>query len=101
MTMTLNKEQKKYLRSLAHELKTIIWIGQQGLTDNVLAEIDTALDHHELIKLKIRVGERELRDEIARTICERTSAELVQKIGNVIAIYRQKEKDPLIKLPKG
>lgn len=100
MTNALNKAQKKYLRTLAHERKTIIWVGQQGLTDSVLSEIDAALDHHELVKLKIRVGERALRDEIAKTICERTSAELIQKIGNMIAIYRKNRTEPEIKLPK-
>ncbi|MBF8269349.1 MAG: putative RNA binding protein, partial [Gammaproteobacteria bacterium] len=49
----LNKEQKKHLRTLAHNLDIVIWTGQHGLTENVMAEINTALDHHELIKIKI------------------------------------------------
>ncbi len=94
----LTKEQKKTLRSLAHERKTIIWVCQQGLSNNLLDEVNTALDHHELIKIKIRVGVREQRDELMKNLCAKTSAELVQKIGNVITVYRQNKKDPKIKL---
>ncbi len=93
-----SKEQKKTLRSIAHERKTIIWVGQQGLSKNILDEADTALDHHELIKIKIRVGDREQCDELTNTLCAKTSAELVQKIGNVITVFRQNKKDPKIKL---
>lgn len=98
--MKLNKEQNKYLRSLSHHKKTIIWVGQNGLTDNALEEIKSALEHHEFIKLKIRVGDSEMRDELATSICKKTSAELVQKTGNMIAIYKQNKKNPKIKLPK-
>ena len=99
MNKKLKKEQKKHLRSLAHDLKTIIWIGQNGLTENVMEEINTALNHHELIKIKIRAGERTERDEIAESICEQTSAESIQKIGNVIVLYKKNKKVPKIKLP--
>ena len=97
--MNLTKEQKKFLRSLAHERKVIIWIGQNGLTENLLAEIDSALNHHELVKIKIRVGERELRDEIIESICNHTSALLVQKIGNTITLYKRKKNEPVIIFP--
>ena len=96
----LTKEQKKTLRSLAHERKPIIWVGQQSLSKNLLDEVDTALDHHELIKIKIRVGDRKQRDELTKSLCAKTSAELVQKIGNVITVFRQNKKDPIIKLSK-
>ena len=97
--MTINKEQKKHLRSLAHDMNTITWVGQNGLTEKVMEEINTALNHHELIKIKIRAGERTERDEIADSICEQTAAESIQKIGNVIVLYKKNKKDPKIKLP--
>ncbi len=96
MNVTLNKNQKKYLRSLAHERKPIIWIGQKGLTDNLLKEINIALEHHELIKIKIRAGNRERRDQLIDEICNKTHAELVQKIGNIIVIFRKNINDPSI-----
>ena len=95
----LNKDQKKYLRTLAHNLDTIIWTGQQGITANLVAEINTALDHHELIKIKIRAGDRRLREQTAEEICRLTSAEPVQKVGNIIVLYRHNRKDPRIILP--
>ena len=62
-------------------------IGQSGLTEAVLAEVESALDTHELIKVKIR-AEREARKEISEKICADTKAELVQSIGQIIVIYR-------------
>lgn len=96
----LNKEQKNFLRTLTHGLNPIIRIGQHGLTDKVMAEINIALDHHELIKIKIRVCDRELRDKTAADICIQTSAETMQKIGNIIVIYKQNKKEAKINLPK-
>ena len=98
--MKINKEQKKFLRALTHDLSTIIWIGQNGLSQNVLTEIKSALDQHELIKIKIRVGDRKLRDQLAEDICKQTSAEPVQKIGNVVVLFRRNKEKPEIKLPK-
>jgi len=96
----LTKEQKKYLRTLAHNRDTIIWTGQQGITANLLAEINFALDHHELIKIKIRAGTRESREQTASAICQQAGAEPVQKVGNVIVLYRRNMQEPKIVLPQ-
>ena len=98
--MLLTKKQKNYLRTLAHERKPIIWLGQNGLSENVLAELETALDYHELIKVKLRLGDRELRDGIIDEICVKTRTEVVQRIGNIVTIYRKNRKHPGIVLPK-
>ncbi len=90
--MKINKEQNKFLRALTHDLSSIIRIGQNGLSKNVLTEINTALDHHELIKIKIRAGDRELRDQIAEDICKQTAAESIQKIGNIVVVFRRNKK---------
>jgi RNA-binding protein len=78
---------KKKLKSEAHSLNPVVMIGQSGLTDAVLAEIELALDHHELIKVKIR-AERDERKLISEKICTSTGAELIQSIGQVVVIYR-------------
>ena len=96
----ITKAQRKYLRSLAHERKPVIWIGQHGLTDNVMDEINTALDHHELIKIKLRVGEREEREKVTRDLYSKTKAETIQKIGNTVTLYRRNDKTPVIRFPK-
>lgn len=96
----LTNEQKKYLRALAHDRKVIIRVGQNGLSENVLDELRTALDHHELVKTGIRVGDRQERDRIAAEICEITGAEIVQRIGNNVVLYRRNDRKPVIVLPR-
>ena len=98
--MNITKAQQKFLRSKAHHLKPVLWIGQNGLTENVTAEIETALDHHELIKIKLRLGDRELRNKTVADICQITQSTQVQSIGNIVSIYRRNDKQPVIVLPK-
>ena len=78
---------KKNFRAEAHTLKPVVMIGQSGLTASVLAEIEVALNKHELIKIKIR-AEREERKQISEKICIDTGAELIQMIGSCTVIYR-------------
>lgn len=83
----MNTTDKKKLKAQAHALKPVVMIGQAGLTDAVLAEIELALDSHELIKVKIR-AEREERQHISAEISRRTGAELIQTIGQIAVLYR-------------
>jgi RNA-binding protein len=83
----VNSADKKKLRAEAHTLKPVVMIGQSGLTVPVLAEIEQALDSHELIKVKIR-AERDERKLISEKICDNTGAELIQAIGQIAVIYR-------------
>lgn len=85
----MNSDQLKQMKTQAHGLKPVIMIGQAGLTEAVLKEIELALDTHELLKIKIR-AEREERKVIQQHICTETSAELIQSIGQVAVIYRKK-----------
>jgi RNA-binding protein len=83
----MDAASKKKLKAQAHGLKPVIIVGQAGLTDAVLAEIEIALNTHELIKIKIR-AERDDRKQISEKICVSTGAELIQSIGQVTVIYR-------------
>ena len=83
----MNSADKKKLRAEAHTLKPVVMIGQSGLTAAVLAEIELALNNHELIKVKIR-AERDERKLISEKICADTGAELIQTIGQIAVIYR-------------
>lgn len=96
--MPLTGKQKHYLRGLAHHRKPIVTVGDAGLTENVVAEIDQALGHHELVKVKIRNNDRAQRQQMVNSICEQTSCEEVQKIGQIAVFYRALDKDG-IKLP--
>jgi RNA-binding protein len=98
--MALSEPQKKYLRGLGHKLKPVIMIADAGLSESVTKEFELAIEHHELIKVSVRVGARDARDEIISKLCESGSAELVQRIGNMALLYRENpEKKKRIRLP--
>jgi RNA-binding protein len=96
--MPLNRKQTSYLRGLAHPLSAMLAIGGSGLSDSVMAELDSTLTHHELLKIKISTDNRDLRKKFAEEICSASGAELVQQIGKVIIIYRPSDEHK-IKLP--
>lgn len=100
--MTLNESQKKHLRGLGHALKPVVTVGDSGLSESVLAEFESTLKHHELIKVRVRVGDRAARDEIIETLCSDSAANLIQRIGNVALLYRpnlNKKLEKRIRLP--
>jgi RNA-binding protein len=85
----------RQLRTIAHKLKPVVTVAQKGLSETVHKEIDQALSRHELIKVKIVVGDRELRKEIATQMCEQMRSELVQSIGNIVVLFRaSRQPDP-------
>lgn len=79
----------KQLRAISHKLKPVVTIAGKGLTEGVINELDRALTDHELIKVKLAVGSREERADIARQIRAQSGAEIVQSIGNVIVLLRR------------
>ena len=100
--MDLSEHQKKYLRGLGHQLKPLIMVGEAGLSESLLAEFETTLDHHELIKVRVRVGDREARDTLIGQLCADSSAVLIQRIGNVALLYRpnlKKKPEKRIRIP--
>jgi len=97
--MQLTELQKKFLRREAHSLKPVIAVGDKGITQALLAEVESAIDHHELIKIRVRASDREQRDAAIETIIVASQASLVSRIGNVAAIYRPRKKKPRIVLP--
>lgn len=86
--MTLSTKQKQELKAKAHSLKPVVLIGNKGISPAVLKEIDGALAHHELIKVRIASNDRDERRAMMAEICESTKAELVQTIGNIGVFYR-------------
>lgn len=98
VVMTLTEKQKRHLRKLAHPRKPVVIIGENGLSDAVLNEIDLTLAHHELIKVRVNAEDREARAAMIETMCERTGAVLVQRIGHIAVVYRPAEQ-PVIALP--
>lgn len=97
--MNLNNKQKQHLKNLAHSLKPVVMLGNNGLTEGVLAEIEQALQHHELIKVKIAAEDRETKTLIADAIVRETAACNVQVIGSTLILYRP-SKERKITLPR-
>ena len=84
----LKGSQRKYLRGLAHSYKPLVQIGKEGLSENVFGAIDTALDAHELIKVKI-AAERDERQQFVPVIEERLECECVGTVGRMAILYRE------------
>ena len=92
---TLSNDEKKHLRRIGHDLKPIVTVGGKGLNENVLAELDRALADHELIKVKLAVGDRDAKKQVIDAICEKLGAENVQTIGHMVLLLRRaKEPNP-------
>ena len=97
--MQLSTQQKKYLRGLAHNLRPIVTVGDNGLSPGLVKELISSLDHHELIKVKIHSGSRKQREEIVEQLLVTCDALLVSRIGNVASIYKASINKTKIALP--
>ncbi len=95
----LSDAQRKHLRRLGHDRSPIVLIGNAGLGPNLVAEMDRALTDHELVKVRARVGDRALRDELLAELATATRSELVQRIGHVALYYRKHPEVPQLLLP--
>ena len=98
--MALSPSQRRYLRSLAHDLHPVILLGAKGATEAVLKELDLALAHHELVKVKLSGGDKEERDAQISFLADGTRAESVQQIGHIVVLFRRNEDDPKLALPR-
>jgi RNA-binding protein len=98
--MPLSNEQRRFLRELAHVLKPVVMVGQRGVTEAVVQELDGALSHHELVKVKIASGDRAGRDADIDALLAASGAELVHCIGHVAAFYRPNADQPRLQLPR-
>jgi RNA-binding protein len=88
--MSLSQTFKKQLRTIGHDLNpTVIVSAKSGVHDNVLQEIALALSNHELIKVKLSGEDREEKAAWADQICKALSANLIQKVGNVVLLYKK------------
>lgn len=100
MSIALTSAQNRFLRGQAHNLKALLQVGGKGVTDSLVAEIDAAIEHHELIKVKVAGEDREARDAMIQDIAQRVRAALVQRIGHVAVLYRPSTERRQIVLPR-
>lgn len=97
--MTLTGKQRRYLRSLAHNLKPVFQIGKEGVNDNLIAQINDYLEIHELLKVSILQNSSEDKNEAAEKLTEGTNSHVAQVIGKTIVLYRESKENKEIKLP--
>lgn len=90
--MTMTPKERQHLKALAHKLKPVVMVGNNGMTDAVNKEIDRALNDHELIKIRVQTEDRDVRKQLFAAIAEAASAELVQTIGGIGILYRLRKK---------
>ncbi|MDD4377539.1 MAG: ribosome assembly RNA-binding protein YhbY [Eubacteriales bacterium] len=96
----ISSKQRSFLRSLAHDLDPTVYIGKQGLTENIIKEIETGLECRELVKVKIQDGCLLDPKETANKISETLEAEFVQAIGKKFTLYRESKDNKQIELPR-
>ncbi len=94
--MELNTKQIKQLKSLGHQLSPLVTVGQHGMKESINTELDIALDFHQLVKIKVGLGDREQRDELINTLAQHHKAMLVQRVGNIALLYRKNAKKPSV-----
>ena len=100
MSVALTNAQVRFLRGQAHDLKAMLQVGGKGVTDALVAEVDLALEHHELIKVKVAADDREVRDGMIAELARRCAAALVQRIGHTAVLYRPSKDKRQIVLPR-
>ncbi|QOW22726.1 ribosome assembly RNA-binding protein YhbY [Novilysobacter avium] len=100
MATVLTSAQTRFLRGQAHDIKAMIQVGGKGISDALVAELELALENHELVKVKVGAADRDVRDGMIEQLVQRTGAAMVQKIGHTVALYRPSEEKRHIVLPR-
>ena len=90
--MSLSQAQKKAFRSIGHHLDPVVTASENGISEGLLAELDRALNDHELIKVKLAIPDRDDRSAVLDELAEASKSEIIQKIGKVALLYRANPK---------
>ncbi len=98
--MTLTGKQRRHLRALGHPLDPVVQIGKEGVTEAVARALAQALADHELVKVKLVPSAGIDRDRAAAALASATGAEVAQILGKTILLYKPREDNPTIVLPR-
>lgn len=98
--MTPNKKQLRHLKSMCHALSPVVRVGQKGITESLLTELDIALTHHELIKIKVGMADRDERRTAIAKLAEDHEAHIIQQIGQIAVLFKRNHEKPAILFPK-
>jgi RNA-binding protein len=100
MPIALTNAQTRFLRGQAHGLKAILQVGGKGISQTLVDEVVGALEHHELIKVKIAADDRDVRQQLGEELASRADAAVVQRIGHIVILYRPSLERRQIVLPR-
>jgi RNA-binding protein len=95
----LKGKHRRFLRGLGVALKPSVLVGKEGISDGLLAEIATAIEAHELIKVRLLDNLEGHRKDVARELAERSRTDLVQVLGRTVLLWKRNEEEPKIELP--
>lgn len=96
----MTSKQRAFLRGISNKIDAIFQIGKNGINDNLIKQIDDALEARELIKITVLETAPDNANNLSFFISEKTNSSVIQVIGNKITLFRQREKDSKIELPK-
>jgi RNA-binding protein len=94
MSAALTNKERAHLKARAHALEPVVHVGNAGVTDTLVAEVDRALTAHELIKVKVGTDDRANRVAVGDEICARTGATAVHRVGKIVILWRARPIDP-------
>lgn len=98
--MSLTPSQNRYLRGLAHQKKAVILLGAKGATAAVVKELDLALGHHELVKIRLSGSDKGERQAQVDALVDGTRSETVHRVGHTVLLFRRNGDAPRIALPR-
>lgn len=96
--MPLTTKQRQFLKAEAHALNPVVMLGNDGLSENVIKEVASSIEHHELIKIKLNAGDE--RKEQAAQIATAVDAELVNVVGRIAILFKQRKENSRFILPR-
>lgn len=96
--MALNSRQRQFLKAQAHSLNPVVMLGNDGLSEAVIKEMEASIAHHELIKIKLNAGET--RKEQAQAAADAVKAELISVVGRTAVLFRQDKENSRFILPR-
>lgn len=96
--MTPNNKHIRYLKTLCHSLSPVVRIGQKGVTESVIAELEIAIAHHELIKIKV-AGDRDERKKMITDLASKSNSHVIQQVGQVAVLFKRNHEKPVIEFP--
>ena len=95
---SISTSQRRWLKSKAHRLRPIVWVGEDGIVSGTVGAVTDALATHELIKVRLRRPESKA--DTADQVAQSAEAHLVGVVGHTVILYRARDEDPTLILPK-